>query len=426
MRLDPIRALEGVMDLPGSKSITNRALLLAALARGTTVLHNVLASDDTRYMIDALVALGVSVRERGTEVEVTGCAGPLVTRPGRWVLSLGLAGTAYRPLTAALTLGAGEFVLDGSARMRERPVGDLVDGLVQLGARIRYLGAPGFPPVEVIGTGLDGGLVRMRGDVSSQFLTSLLLSAPLARGPITVEVEGEQVSTPYLDITVHMMRAFGATLEHEGHRRYRITPTGYVSPGVYHVEGDASSASYFLAAGAIRGNGVVVRGVGLASVQGDVAFASTLEAMGARVIWGEDQITVAPPANGVLQALDVDLNHIPDAAMTLAVLALFARGTTRIRNVGNWRVKETDRLQAMATELRRVGATVEEGPDYLSVTPPQALKHAVIETYGDHRMAMCFSLVALSGTPVTLRDPGCVAKTFPDYFERFMALRVPA
>jgi 3-phosphoshikimate 1-carboxyvinyltransferase len=426
LTLDPIHALEGVMDLPGSKSITNRALLLAALASGTSVLRNVLASDDTRYMIDALRALGVSVREHGTEVEVTGCAGPLVTRPGRWTLFLGLAGTAYRPLTAALTLGSGEFVLDGSARMHERPIADLVDGLAQLGARIRYLGTPGFPPVEVLGTGLDGGSVDMRGDVSSQFLTSLLLSAPLARGPVTVAIEGEQVSTPYLDITVHMMRAFGATLDHEGHRRYHVLPSGYVSPGVYHVEGDASSASYFLAAGAIRGRGVVVRGVGRQSVQGDVAFATALEQMGARVAWGEDQITVAPPVSGVLKALDVDLNHIPDAAMTLAVLALFARGTTCIRNVGNWRVKETDRLHAMATELRRVGAIVEEGSDFICVTPPEALKHAVIETYGDHRMAMCFSLVALSGTKVTLRDPGCVAKTFPDYFERFGALSVPA
>jgi 3-phosphoshikimate 1-carboxyvinyltransferase len=420
--LTPVQALSGTIDLPGSKSISNRALLLAALASGTTRLENLLESEDTDYMLRALDQLGVRVTRSGAHYLVEGRAGPLVTEPGRHELYLGLAGTALRPLTAALALGRGTFVVDGSARMRERPIGDLVEGLEQLGARIRYLGHAGYPPVEVEGTGLSGGHVRMRGNVSSQFLTSLLLCAPLATGPVTVEIEGEQVSKPYLDITVHMMRAFGANVSHRDHQLFEVTPGGYRSPGDYLVEGDASSASYFLAAGAIRGEGVVVRGIGRDSVQGDVAFVDVLAAMGARVTQHAASIEIRPPADGRLRGIDVDLNHIPDAAMTLGVLALFADGRTCIRNVANWRVKETDRLHAMATELRKLGADVEEGADYLCVTPRGTLAEAAIDTYGDHRMAMCFSLVALSGTPVTIRDPACVAKTFPDYFERFAAL----
>lgn len=419
--------LAGTLTLPGSKSISNRALLLAALARGTTCVENLLRSDDTRYMLAALEILGVGLEETPQGWEVTGRAGPLVTGPGHWQLDLGLAGTALRPLTAALTLGRGEFVLDGTARMRERPVGDLVDALLPLGADIRYLGAAGYPPLAVTGRGLRGGVTRIRGNVSSQFLTSLLLAAPLAGGPVTVEVIGEQVSTPYLDITVALMRRFGADVRHEDHRRFEVLPGGYLSPGRYLVEGDASSASYFLAAGAVRGPGVTVDGLGADSVQGDLAFLDVLRAMGARVDASAQQIRVQPPATGVLRALDVDLNHIPDAAMTLAVLALFADGTTTIRNIGNWRVKETDRLAAMACELRKVGATVEEGADFLSVTPPRHWRTgAAIDTYGDHRMAMCFALVTLAGVPVTIRDPGCVAKTFPDYFERFASLAVRA
>lgn len=422
LRLTPVHSLSGTIDLPGSKSISNRALLLAALATGTTRLENLLESEDTEYMLQALDQLGVRVSRDGGAYVVEGRGGPLVTAPGRWELYLGLAGTALRPLTAALTLGLGTFVVDGSARMRERPIGDLVEGLEQLGANIRYLGTPGYPPLEVHGTGLDGGRVRMRGNVSSQFLTSLLLCAPLARGPVVVDIEGEQVSKPYLDITVHMMRRFGATVGHVDHQRFDVEPGGYRAPGKYLVEGDASSASYFLAAGAIRGAGMVVRGIGRDSVQGDVAFVEVLAAMGARVTQHATSIEVRPPADGKLRAIDVDLNHIPDAAMTLGVLALFADGTTCIRNVANWRVKETDRLHAMAAELGKLGAAVEEGPDYLCVTPPARLAEAEIDTYGDHRMAMCFSLVALTGTPVTIRDPACVAKTFPDYFERFAAL----
>lgn len=422
LRLEPVDHLAGVINLPGSKSISNRALLLAALAEGATELVNLLHSEDTGHMLSALEALGIEVDSTGGRCIVTGRGGPLVTQPGRWELYLGLAGTALRPLTAALTLGAGTFVLDGSARMRERPVGDLVDGLTPLGARIRYLAEPGFPPLEVTGTGLDGGTTRMRGNVSSQFLTSLLMAAPLARGPVTVEVVGEQVSKPYLDITLHMMRQFGAVVDADDYRSFAVHPGTYRSPGRYLVEGDASSASYFLAAGAIRGPGVGVTGLGTDSVQGDVGFVDVLVAMGARVSRSADGVMVMPPESGRLHAVDLDLNHIPDVAMTVAVVALFATGTTTIRNIANWRVKETDRLAAMAAELVKLGASVEEGPDYLRITPPERWLPATIDTYGDHRMAMCFSLAALGGVPVTIRDPGCVAKTFPDYFQRFEEL----
>lgn len=425
LRLEPIRCLTGALTLPGSKSISNRALLLAALAEGETRLSNLLRSEDTGHMLAALGELGVGLREDGDDWLVRGRGGPLVTQPGHWNLYLGLAGTALRPLAAALTLGRGTFVLDGTARMRERPVGHLVDALAPLGARIRYLGEPGYPPLEVTGTGLRSGTTRMRGDVSSQFLTSLLMAAPLAAGPVNVEVEGELVSKPYLDITLHMMRRFGAAVEHRDYRVFSVRPGGYRSPGAYLVEGDASSASYFLAAGAISGPGIEVVGIGEDSVQGDVRFIEVLQAMGARVSRGVDGISVQPPESGRLAAVDLDLNHIPDAAMTVAVLALFASGTSTIRNIGNWRVKETDRLAAMAAELTKVGGTVEEGPDWLRVTPPERWQHAVIDTYGDHRMAMCFSLVALGGVAVTIRDPDCVAKTFPDYFERFQALAEP-
>lgn len=425
LRLEPIDCLAGEVTLPGSKSISNRALLLASLAQGTTTLQNLLRSDDTTYMLAALDALDVPVEDDGTLVTVTGRGGPLVTHDGRWELYLGLAGTALRPLLAALTLGRGTFVLDGSPRMRERPLADLVDALAPLGGRVRYLGESGYPPVEVIGTGLTGGATTIRGNVSSQFLTSLLMAAPLADGPVTVRVTGEQVSKPYLDITLHMMRAFGATVSHREHAEFQVRPGRYVSPGAFLVEGDASSGTYFLAAGAIRGPGVRVEGIAADSVQGDVRFLEVLEAMGAVVEREPGAVSVRPPASGVLSAVDADLNHIPDAAMTVAVLALFARGTTTIRNIGNWRVKETDRLAAMAAELAKLGATVDEGPDSLAVTPPAQWRQATIDTYDDHRMAMCFSLAALGGVAVTINDPDCVAKTFPDYFERFSALARP-
>jgi 3-phosphoshikimate 1-carboxyvinyltransferase len=369
----------------------------------------------------ALAQLGIALDGDANNCRVVGQAGPLDTGARNLTLDLGLAGTAIRPLTAALTLGNGCYQLDGIERMRERPIAPLVDGLRQLGARIRYLAADGYPPIEVTGSGLSGGEVSMRGDLSSQFLTSLLMAAPLAAAPVTVKIEGEQVSKPYLAITLHLMRQFGVQVRHRDYQEFEIEPTPYRSPGQLLVEGDASSASYFLAAGAIGGKGVCVHGLGRDSVQGDVAFVDVLEAMGATVTREATCIRVQP---GSLRGVDLDLNEIPDAAMTVAMLALFAIGPTTIRNVYNWRVKETDRLAAMATELRKVGATVIEGRDFIQIQPPAHFVPATIDTYGDHRMAMCFSLVCLGGVPVVINDPDCVAKTFPDYFERFESLRV--
>ena len=422
LTLEPIKSLSGEVRLPGSKSISNRALLLAALAAGPTRIVNLLESEDTELMRRALDALGVAAVKDGDAWVVEGVNGPLVTDGRRVELNLGLAGTAIRPLAAALTLGNGEFILDGAPRMRERPIGHLVDALRSLGANIDYTAAVGFPPVRVRARGLAGGDAEIDGSLSSQFLTSLLLAAPLARRPVTVRVSGDLVSKPYIDITLDLMSRFGAQVRHAGQQRFEVANGGYRSPGECLVEGDASAATYFLAAGAIAGSGVRVQGVGAASIQGDAAFANVLEAMGARVERRATSIAAKP---GALSGIAADLNHIPDAAMTVAVLALFAKGATRIGNIANWRVKETDRLAAMARELRKLGAGIQEGPDYLIIEPPSTLQPATIETYGDHRMAMCFSLAALGGVPVTIRDPGCVAKTFPDYFEKFTALKDP-
>ena len=424
LSIAPVRALAGEIRLPGSKSISNRALLLAGLAKGTTTLHNLLHSEDTERMLTALGQLGISLGGSDRALTVTGAAGPLPRPIAPVQLDLGLAGTALRPLTAALTLGQGTFHLDGNARMRERPVGDLVDALRLLGANIDYPGHAGYPPLTILASGLHGGNTRIRGDVSSQFLTALLMSAPYAQHPVSIDIEGTLVSKPYIDITLNMMQRFGITVAHEQHQHFEVPQGCYQAPGTYLVEGDASSASYFLAAGAIAGSGVTVTGMGRNSIQGDAAFAEVLSAMGAQVEWQPDSIRVRPPLQGTLQAVDLDLNHIPDAAMTIAVLALFATGTTRIRNIANWRVKETDRLAAMATELRKLGATVEEQADAIAVTAPAKLQRAQIATYGDHRMAMCFSLAALADTPIEIEDPHCVAKTFPDYFEQFEALRI--
>jgi 3-phosphoshikimate 1-carboxyvinyltransferase len=417
--LRPIRQVVGQVHLPGSKSLSNRALLLAALAEGETTLTNLLQSDDTTHMRNALVSLGVDLSFRADETEcvVRGVGGPFKCLSAK--LFLGNAGTAMRPLAAALCLGQGDYVLEGEPRMMERPIRDLVDALIPLGAQVDYLAQPGFPPIHIHACGIRGGFTQVRGDVSSQFLTALLMAGPLCQSPLTIEVEGELISKPYIRITLEEMRRFGVCVDNNDFQTFRIPQGKYRSPGRALVEGDASSASYFLAAAAIAGGPVRVLGVGRASVQGDVRFADVLEAMGAQVRWGEDWIEVE---RGVLRGVDLDLNHIPDAAMTVAILALFAQGPTRIRNVASWRVKETDRLAAMAKELRKVGATVEEGADFLLIDPPQALRHAEIETYKDHRMAMCFSLVALGGCPVTILDPGCVSKTFPEYFEEFAKL----
>lgn len=421
--LQPKSRASGTVRLPGSKSISNRTLLLAALASGTTEIHDLLASDDTERMLDALKLLDVPLTKAGQDDWTVAGQGSAF-RVKQADLFLGNAGTAFRPLTAALALSNGHYRLSGVPRMHERPIGDLVDALRQTGAVIRYLGNEGFPPLEISPSTIAAGTVSIKGNVSSQFLTALLMALPLTGQAFRIEVIGELISKPYIAITLNLMARFGVEVQREGWQAFNI-PAGssYQSPGQIWVEGDASSASYFLAAGAIGRGPVRVEGVGRNSIQGDVRFAEALERMGARITMGENWMEAT--AESRLKALDMDCNHIPDAAMTLAVAALFADGTTTLRNIASWRVKETDRIAAMATELRKVGALVEEGADFIRVTPPaQLTPNAAIDTYDDHRMAMCFSLVSLGGVPVTINDPRCVAKTFPDYFEQFARVLV--
>jgi 3-phosphoshikimate 1-carboxyvinyltransferase len=408
--------------MPGSKSISNRALLLSALADGSTLLVDLLDADDTRVMREALSVLGVGLEAVEGGLRVTGCAGRFPRSEAR--LFLGNAGTAFRSLTAALAFAGGRYELDGVPRMRERPIGDLVDALNDLGARIRYKEREGFPPLLIEPAhALTDARVAVRGDVSSQFLSGLLMAAPMVApaAGLTIGVRGTLISQPYVQMTVALMQRFGIDVRQES-GEFVVPPGTYRSPGRYVVEGDASGASYFLALGAIAGGPVRVEGVGRDSVQGDVRFADALAAMGAGIEIGDHHITASAPAAGRLRAIDADFNHIPDAAMTIAVAALFADGPSTLRNIGSWRVKETDRIAAMATELRKLGADVDEGADWLRVTPPRAWREASIDTYDDHRIAMCFSLAAVAGLPVHIRDPKCVAKTFPDYFERLATL----
>ncbi|MEQ5325212.1 3-phosphoshikimate 1-carboxyvinyltransferase [Proteus sp. fly-1008] len=420
LTLQPIAHIEGTINLPGSKSVSNRALLLAALAKGKTRLTNLLDSDDIRHMLNALKALGVQYQlsNNNTVCDIEGLGGEFKTN-SPLELFLGNAGTAMRPLAAALSLGSHDIVLTGEPRMKERPIGHLVDALRQGGASIDYLEQTDYPPIRLRG-GFKGGNVEVDGSVSSQFLTALLMTAPLAEQDTTITIKGELVSKPYIDITLALINTFGGKIENQNYQQFVVKGgQQYQSPEKYLVEGDASSASYFLAAAAIKGGTVRVTGIGKNSLQGDIHFASVLEKMGAKIRWGDDYIECE---RGSLKGIDMDMNTIPDAAMTIATTALFAKGDTVIRNIYNWRVKETDRLAAMAAELQKVGAIVEEGHDYLKVTPPQQLTTANIKTYNDHRIAMCFSLVALSDTPITILDPGCTAKTFPDYFDKLETL----
>ncbi|MCL2076366.1 MAG: bifunctional 3-phosphoshikimate 1-carboxyvinyltransferase/cytidylate kinase [Betaproteobacteria bacterium] len=431
--LPQMLAASGNVTLPGSKSISNRALLLASLAKGETELRALLDSDDTARMREALAALGVAMAATDTGgLKVTGSGGQFPAR--RAELFLGNAGTAFRSLTAVLAFAGGEYVLKGVPRMHERPIGDLVVALKACGANIESLEKEGFPPLLLRPAAIrPGSVVKIRGDVSSQFLSGLLMALPLAGVETTVEVEGELISKPYVDMTLNLMARFGVAVERDDWRAFSI-PAGacYRSPGVYQVEGDASSASYFLALGAIGAtadNPVRVAGVGKNAIQGDVRFADALAAMGATIEAGEDWIAAARPTNGkTLKGIHLDCNHIPDAAMTLALVALFAEGETTLANIASWRVKETDRIAAMAAELRKLNVRVEEGADFLRIVPPDAarpLQPAVIDTYDDHRMAMCFSLASF-GAPLRINDPGCVAKTFPDYFDSFGAIARPA
>ena len=434
--IPPLASAGGTVVLPGSKSISNRLLLLAALSRGTTTLHDLLDSDDTRVMLDALRQLGCGVRQTGTTVAIDGLDGQLPNREAD--LFMGNAGTAIRPLTATLAVLGGNFKLHGVPRMHERPIGDLVDALRQLGCAITYLGVDGFPPMCIGEPALKlDAPVKVRGDVSSQFLTALLMALPLvAKKDIVIEVVGELISRPYIEITLNLLARFGIAVVRDGWQRFTI-PAGcqFQSPGEIHVEADASSASYFIALGSIATrtegqNGIRIEGVGADSIQGDIRFMEAAQMMGAQIDSGPNWLHIRR-GTWPLKAIDLDCNHIPDAAMTLAVMALYADGTTTLRNIASWRVKETDRIAAMATELRKFGATVEEGADYICVTPPASVhqwRAASVHTYDDHRVAMCFSLAAFNpaGLPVRVQDPKCVAKTFPDYFEAlFSVVKTP-
>jgi 3-phosphoshikimate 1-carboxyvinyltransferase len=425
--LEPVTHVEGAVRLPGSKSISNRTLLLAALAGGSTTIVDLLASDDTMVMLGALHSLGIQWEQVDERTHIVhGADGALPVHEAD--LFMGNAGTAIRPLTAALAVIGGDYTLHGVSRMHERPIGDLVDALNAVGAQIEYTGEPGFPPLRIRRGHIRAARMSVRGNVSSQFLTALLMAAPLmaTEDPVSIDVEGELISKPYIEITLNLMRRFGVTVEQDGWQSFTVQPgQRYQSPGTIHVEGDASSASYFLAAGAIAGGPVRVEGVGRDSIQGDVRFSDALEQMGVTITKGDNWIEAS--SNGVLKAIDADFNHIPDAAMTIAVAALYADGTSILRNIASWRVKETDRLAAMATELRKLGATVEEGADYITITPPAEIQPATIDTYDDHRMAMCFSLASLDGkarrgAAMRINDPKCVAKTFPDYFEAFAGI----
>ncbi len=417
--LAPIARVNGTVALPGSKSISNRTLLLAALAQGTTEVKGLLAADDIHYMLEALKALGIKWQQIGESRDfiVHGAAGAFPVKAAE--LFLGNAGTAFRPLTAALALSQGHYTLSGVARMHERPIGDLVNALREAGAEISCTGVEGYPPLSIKPAAFNGQVIKVKGNVSSQFLTALLMALPLTGQAVTIEVIGELISKPYIDITLKLMAKFGVQVKQNGWSSFSIAAgQTYQSPGMIEVEGDASSASYFLAAGAMGGGKVRVTGMGSDSIQGDKRFAEALALMGAEITWGSNFIEAAPPKSGQLTGIDADMNHIPDAAMTLAVAALFAKGPTTLRNIASWRVKETDRLSAMATELRKIGASVIEGEDFITVTPPESLiANAAIDTYDDHRMAMCFSLVAVKGVAVQINDPQCTAKTFPTYFE---------
>jgi len=429
LTVTPIKSLDGVVTLPGSKSLSNRCLLLAALSDGTTKVENLLESDDIRYMLEALDQMKVPVERDPndkTTVIVTGQNGP-INAPSDEVceLFLGNAGTAMRPLAAALCMGKGKFVLDGVPRMRERPIADLIDGLKQLGADVSCVEETGCPPVTINANGLNGGKASISGKMSSQFLSSLLMAAPTATGDVTISIKDELISAPYVSLTIGLMKKFGVNVQIDGDMdgtpSFKIAASeNYKSPGSILVEGDASSASYFIAGAAITGGTVTVRGCGSDSVQGDVAFANVMEQMGATVTWAPESITVTRDPNVKLKGVDVDCGKIPDAAMTLAVAALFAEGPTTIRNVYSWRLKETERMKAIVAECTKLGATVEEFRDYCIIHPPKENKindNVLIETYDDHRMAMTFSLAACGGVNVIIHDPGCTAKTFPTYFE---------
>ncbi|MBF0277447.1 MAG: 3-phosphoshikimate 1-carboxyvinyltransferase [SAR324 cluster bacterium] len=421
--LDPIQTLSGTVTLPGSKSLSNRILVISMLAEGETRIHNLLDSEDVRYMVEALTALQIPFEENREALEITvqGCGGNIPAEGAE--LFLGNAGTAMRPLTAALAIGKGRFLLDGVPRMRERPIRDLVDALTQLGVNLRCTEETGCPPVEIHASGIPGGTCHLSGAISSQYLTAVLMAAPYAHNDVRIVIKDKLVSRPYVQMTLNLMDRFGIKVVNDNFQEFHIRGQQcYRTPGKIYVEGDASSASYFLGGAAVTGGKIKVIGCGSDSIQGDAHFAEVLEKMGADVKWEPQAITVqGKPLHGI----DVDMNAMPDVGMTLAVIALFAEGPTAIRNIYNWRVKETERIKAVSTELRKLGARVDEGEDYIVVTPPATIHPAAIDTYDDHRMAMAFSLAACGNVPVTINDPHCVVKTFPDYFEVLSTLIAP-
>jgi len=415
-KLKAIQSVSGQVNLPGSKSITNRILLLSAIADGETIIKHPLQSDDTHHMIEALKILQVDLTQnKNGDIHIKGSQGQFKNKSAE--IFLGNAGTAFRPLTAALSFSQGNYMLSGVPRMHERPIKDLVDALLQLNANITYLNQEGYPPLKISPSEIIiNSSVKIKGDISSQFLTALLMAIPLTKKEVSIEIVGDLISKPYIDITLNLMSRFGVHVKKIDWQHFLIPgSSAYVSPGEIFVEGDASSASYFLAAGALAGD-IEVKGIGKNSIQGDVKFTEALALMGAKIQTLEASIKVSKVK--ILQAINLDCNHIPDAAMTLAVLALFANGTTKLHNIGSWRVKETDRIKAMATELKKLGAAVVEGEDFIEITPPLHIKENVeIDTYDDHRIAMCFSLVSLKNIAITINDPACVNKTFPTYFE---------
>ncbi|MBF0286429.1 MAG: 3-phosphoshikimate 1-carboxyvinyltransferase [SAR324 cluster bacterium] len=418
--LEPIRLVSGTVKLPGSKSFSNRVLVLSLLAEGVTHIQNLLDSEDVRHMVGALAKLKISFDEnrKQQEITITGCGGKIPVEGAS--LFLGNAGTAMRSLTAVLSIGKGKFILDGIPRMRQRPIQDLVDGLVQLGVHVQCIENNNCPPVELNVSGLPGGIAFLNGAISSQYLSAMLMAAPYAQNMVEIVIKDKLVSLPYVQMTLNLMERFGVCVEHDNYQKFHIQPRQiYQSPGTVYVEGDASSASYFLGAAAITGSTITVMGCGAESVQGDTQFARVLEKMGAHVEYLPHSIQLT---GHTLRGIDVDMNDMPDAAMTLAVVALFAEGKTTIRNISNWQLKESERITAVSTELRKLGAQVDAGNDYISIVPPDNVSSATIDTYDDHRMAMAFSLAACGEVPITINNPDVVIKTFPEYFEAFSSV----
>lgn len=419
--LKPISYISGKITLPGSKSISNRVLLLSSLSKGSTKITNLLNCDDVKYMLNALNTLGISFKifNKNTECLINGIGGPFILKK-KIKLFLGNAGTAIRPLLSILSIGSNDVILTGEPRMMKRPIKHLVEALRQGGGNINYLGEEGFPPIVTKG-GFTGGKITLNGTISSQFLSALLISSPMSSLDTTIKIKGNLVSKSYVKLTIHLMGIFGIFIYvSENYDNFFIKGNQkYKSPGEYFIEGDASSATYFLAASAIKGGSVEVFGINKSSIQGDSKFSNILEKMGSEIIWKKNSI-ICKRKN--LYGIDVDLNDMPDAAMTIAIMGLFSSTPVYVRNIFNWKLKETDRLNAMFVELKKIGAKVKIGTDYIIVYPKKSLKSSVINTYNDHRIAMCFSLVALSGLPITINNPSCVNKTFPNYFKLFNSI----